>query len=301
MSESKYPIRLKNKYIRQLSGHPFRVLTANPDIIGRIEYELQYNSAYQNEDGSPLIIRLKNPDGWWNEEGNLERQTSVKEDTWVDFPEGIQHDGNGTGKYVRPRVKDGQIQHRQNGEPMLESKFKFFAAVEIETLEPVTVQLPRPKKDEHGKEVYDVEGKLVFEKRDFTGTKFIIELSAPGKGQQYAKMMNAITAQITSKQDAAKAIVAEIELDANGQPVDAGAAKWANEAAQKMLALCKEAYAVVTLIHAPDAPKEGMYTFTATLSKPKEQEASSQEPQPSTQAAIPYSDDPEITLDEIPF
>lgn len=263
---------LKQQYVRQLAGHPFRLTSIGSELIGRPDFTYKDDLALREDDPSipqgerrKLQVRVVNQAEGWYAKGNVERWDRAAK-AYVPFPEFYNWDADGHGTFVVPRLnaKTKQIMRTKDGTVMVDAKFKFFAAVDIETLDEVTVALPRPKKDADGHEVRDTEGRLQFEDVPVTGRAFTVELTQGGESSQHEKVLAAIKTAIGAKQaEAASTKANAARLRAKGPTMAAAADELDAEAAAQEAA-ADPLGVVLTMEYRPDAPeKDAIYSFTA--------------------------------------
>lgn len=275
-------IRLKNRYIRQLAGHPFTLASLVTELIGRPDFEHRpikkegKNLQMLDGDGQELELHVVNQALGWYEPGNVERYDRA-EKKLVPFPAFYEWDADGKGAYVVPKVdpKTKQIKRRKDGKVLVQAKFRWFHILEITTLEPVSVKLPRPKKDEQGKEILDAQGNLIWEDHEFAGTSFKVEVSDGGEASQYGKIM----ALIKGKTDGVRAAAERLRKLGQAQAAD-------------LLEKTSDPLAVVLTIgyHPEAAEKSDIYTITAA-----DDPVTHAEERPSGQRAEPMrAEDPVI-------
>jgi hypothetical protein len=254
--------KLKNRYLRQLSGVPFRLSSIETEMIGRPDFEYRNEPAMRDASNREKVFRVKNQIEPWYVQGNVEVWNDDARG-FVDCPEFHAHDADGKGTYVIPKVKDEKVMRNNAGEVLVNSKVKWYHTAEIETEKPATVMLPRPKKDEQGNEVKDATGRLVFEDLAITDSRFLIELTAGGKGSQYAKMLAAIDGKLKEIRAGANTLRKQV-ADAGADEMNDDLRTALLKQADKMEAGIGTTGVVVVITHTPDAPKESIYTFEAT-------------------------------------
>ena len=182
---SKYPTRLKNRYLREFSGKSFRITSPQLDVIGRPDFE--HKDSLKDATGLPLLVRLVNPSTPWYEQGNVEIW-DAGEKKFQPCPTFHDCDADGRGAYVRPVLdqKTKQIVRFESGKVQTVSKFKWYAVTPIETEEPITVQ--KFKTADNG---------ATFTTEDVTGTSFELEVSYGGEKSQYGKLLGVIRSYCT--------------------------------------------------------------------------------------------------------